>query len=404
MPISVLSKGTDQQDGRVSGPRRLGLLLLAAPLLLTTACGQGQLFGPPIPPAKIISSVPDKKQGVEPNTKISVGVKDGKLTQVSLATKEGQAVAGKLAANGQSWNVTEPLDLGEDYVIEARAVDVEGKQQSVSKTSFSTVDAKTKLRYTMFPSAGQTVGVGQPIEVRFKSKVVEKAKIAKALKVTTSPTEVTGAWRWLDSKTLRWRPKEYWPASTKVTVAFNLRSVQAAPGLYGDKDASKSFKIAERSLVMKVDLRDNYQMSVYRDGKLLRRLAASGGKRNFETRSGVKIILGKQADKKMRSESIGISNPEAQDYYNTDVKWAQRITWSGEFIHGAPWNRQLGSGNGSHGCTNLSDSSAGWLYNQTMIGDPVEYEGDKPSKKMTLENGYGDWNLSWEQWVSGSDE
>jgi lipoprotein-anchoring transpeptidase ErfK/SrfK len=82
------------------------------------------------------------------------------------------------------------------------------------------------------------------------------------------------------------------------------------------------------------------------------------------------------------------------------VEFAQRITSSGEFIHAAPWSvGSQGHANVSHGCTGMSTSNAGWLYGQTIIGDPVIYTGS--NRPMTLTNGYGDWNVSFADYIAG---
>ena len=61
-----------------------------------------------------------------------------------------------------------------------------------------------------------------------------------------------------------------------------------------------------------------------------------------------------------------------------------RVTYSGEFIHAAPWSvGSQGNANVSHGCTGMSTANADWLYHMTMRGDVVEYTGtDRP---MTLD-------------------
>ncbi len=70
-----------------------------------------------------------------------------------------------------------------------------------------------------------------------------------------------------------------------------------------------------------------------------------------------------------------------------------RLTYSGEFLHAAPWSvASQGHENVSHGCTGMSTANAGWLYDHSQIGDVVEYTGS--SVHMTLDNGYGDWNES----------
>ena len=91
-----------------------------------------------------------------------------------------------------------------------------------------------------------------------------------------------------------------------------------------------------------------------------------------------------------------------QEYYNIDdVEYAMRVTYSGEFIHAAPWSvGSQGAANVSHGCTGMSTENAAFLYNMTLRGDVVEYVGtDRP---MTLTNGYGDWNLDFPTWSEGS--
>ena len=109
----------------------------------------------------------------------------------------------------------------------------------------------------------------------------------------------------------------------------------------------------------------------------------------------------KFATKRMNSETVGISegNPEFYDIDN--VKYAMRLTNSGEFIHAAPWSvGSQGSANVSHGCTGMSTDNAGWLYSMTKRGDVVEYVGtDRP---MTLDNGYGDWNAPFSTYRQGS--
>ena len=101
----------------------------------------------------------------------------------------------------------------------------------------------------------------------------------------------------------------------------------------------------------------------------------------------------------MNSETVGITGADA---YNIEgVQYAMRLTYSGEFIHAAPWSvGYQGNSNVSHGCTGMSTDNAAWLFNMSRRGDVVEYTGsDKP---MTLDNGYGDWNESYKTYEQGS--
>ena len=91
----------------------------------------------------------------------------------------------------------------------------------------------------------------------------------------------------------------------------------------------------------------------------------------------------------------------ADGYDIDDVEYAMRLTYSGEFLHAAPWSvASQGHANVSHGCTGMSTENAGWLYDHSLIGDVVEYTGT--SRQMTLTNGIGDWNVPFDQYAQGS--
>ncbi len=102
-----------------------------------------------------------------------------------------------------------------------------------------------------------------------------------------------------------------------------------------------------------------HQMKVWVNKRLLRTLPITTGKAGFTTRSGTKVIIEKFASKRMRSETIGIGK-NSSEYYDLDnVQWAMRLTYSGEFIHAAPWSvGSQGYANVSHGCTGMSTANA----------------------------------------------
>ena len=106
--------------------------------------------------------------------------------------------------------------------------------------------------------------------------------------------------------------------------------------------------------------------------------------------------MGKEYNKKMTNEMIG-----AKEDYSLTAKYALRITNSGEFLHSAPWNAgNFGRRNASHGCVGMSIGDSAWLYERTLVGDPVVTTGS--SKQMERGNGYGDWNVSYKQYQKGS--
>jgi len=145
---------------------------------------------------------------------------------------------------------------------------------------------------------------------------------------------------------------------------------------------------------MKADLK-THQLAVTINGKLARTIPITGGKAGFESRSGTKVIVEKLAKTVMNSETIGIK-AGAPDSYTLDVQWAMRETWSGEFLHAAPWSvGSQGRANVSHGCIGMSTGNAAWLFSQVKVGDPVVVSGT--AKPIERGNGYTDWNISFEE-------
>ncbi len=136
------------------------------------------------------------------------------------------------------------------------------------------------------------------------------------------------------------------------------------------------------------------QMSVIRDGKLLRKLPVSLGKPSTPTSSGKMVIMEKH-------DFTTFDTRGSADPYVVDVEDAQRLTWGGEFIHGAPWSEgDQGYTNVSHGCTNLSAANADWLMGVTQVGDLVTVKGTEV--ELNEGNGWTAWNVSWEEFAKGS--
>lgn len=321
------------------------------------------------------------------------------LQNVTL-TGPGGDVPGKLATSSVRWRATGTLRPSSRYVVSGTAIGNNGVRKQFKRTFHTqklTLDQQTYPSFS--PVAGATVGIAMPVIIRFDVPVTDKANIEKHLQVTSQPAQV-GAWHWISDNEIHWRPKNFWKAGTKVTVAANIGGVPAGNGIYGQLDRTETFNIG-RSQVLKVDLRSD-QMNVVRNGKTIRTLPVTAGKEpEYTTRSGIKVIIEKDRRHDMNSETIGIDPNSADGYNLKGVEYAMRVTYSGEFIHAAPWSvASQGHTNVSHGCTGLSTANAGWLYNNTLIGDPVIYTGT--SRQMTLTNGYGDWTEPFSTYAQGS--
>jgi len=323
---------------------------------------------------------------------VTVTASGGTLVSATLTARDGSQVRGTLTAT--SWSSTGKLVPRSTYTLDATAVDALG-QQAVLHDTVRTGAPSRVLRATISPS-GRTVGVGRPLVVSFNHDVRRKADVERALRVRTSKPLAAASWSWTSDRTVQYRPKTFWPAYTRVSVAADLRKVHAGPGLWGMRDTDAGFRIG-RAFVMRVSNAE-HRMVVRKDGETVRRFGVSMGKSGFTTRSGTKVIMDIHESYRMRSTTVGITGSEA---YDLQVPYAMRITASGEFLHGAPWNPYVGIANRSHGCTNLTLSAARWVFDRVREGDPIVTRGT--GRRMETWNGLGGvWNVPWTTWVGGS--
>lgn len=352
---------------------------------------------PDATPFRVTSSVQRGASDVPVDTELTVTASSGTISSVQATSPAGN-IAGKVSPDGTSWRATARLEPGTTYVVKASGQSAAG-DQATRRLSFSTqsltLDEQTYA--SVAPLDGETVGVGMPVIVRFDLPITDRAAFEKHMTVTSTPAQ-PGTWHWLSDNEAHWRPKKYWRAGTDVHVDVDVNSVPAGNGIYGQESRQLDFHVGDAH-IYRVDAR-THQMKVFSNGKLLRTIPITTGKQpDFTTRSGVKVIMEKFESKDMNSETVGITGAEA--YNIAGVKWAMRVTNSGEFIHAAPWSvGSQGYANVSHGCTGMSTENAAWLYAMSRRGDVVDYTGtDRP---MTLDNGYGDWNESFREYRQGS--
>ncbi len=137
------------------------------------------------------------------------------------------------------------------------------------------------------------------------------------------------------------------------------------------------------------------------DGKTLRTIPVTTGDSDHATRKGTKVIMEKFPSIDMDAATTGV-DAEAPDYYNIKgVRWAMRVTNSGEFLHAAPWSTgSQGRANVSHGCTGMSTADASWLYHHSRRGDVVRFVNSP--RALEPHNGWTDWNVPWSTWTAGS--
>ncbi|MER7948621.1 Ig-like domain-containing protein [Streptomyces sp. NPDC096079] len=330
----------------------------------------------------------------------------GVLADVNVTDQRGRRIAGTQSADHTRWTSAAPLPAGARYA--ARLV-VDGARPGTprrARLDFRTAPAPAgeRLTVTFGPEHGGTYGVGRPVTAELSLPVPEDAPdarraVERALDVRVEP-HVEGAWHWVDDSTLHYRPRTYWPARATVRVHSGLDGARIGAGLHGGPSRPLTFTTGAR--IEAVTDVVAHEMSVFRDGQLLRVLPVTTGKAGYRTRSGIKVVLGKEPMVRMRGDSIGITKG-SKEFYDLKVRWATRVTWSGEYLHAAPWSLDSqGSEDVSHGCTGMSTEDAAWLFGTVREGDLVRVVHGYGQPMTPFDNGFGDWNLGWPEWLRGS--
>ncbi|MCF2530850.1 L,D-transpeptidase [Yinghuangia soli] len=413
----------------ISGPRkglRIALVpALAATTLLLAACGggssdkdDGQSAGNAgsggaaatadqnngkdkgkDPAPQVAVDPADKAADVEPGKPVTVTATEGTLTDVRISDADGGTVAGKLAADGKTWTSTGRTAPGTAYTVDIGSRTAKGKDQT-SSTTFTTKKADKTNKVAMKPGNGGTFGIAQPVSITFDHPVADKAAVEKNLKVTTSvPTE--GSWGWIKDSSgkdrVDWRPKDYWQPGTKVTLNADLKGVQSGTGTYFARDYETSFTVGT-GRVVEVDVA-KHKVNVVEGGQVVKSIPMSAGSDEFPTRGGTHVILAKNAKETLDSQTVGLG-----DKYNLpDVPWVVHFTSSGTFFHSAAWNTaNIGKNNTSHGCVGMTVEDAKWFYDRVQVGDPVVVKGSKSTAVTEAGNGFGAWQVSYDQWKAKS--
>ena len=379
---------------RPTGLRKVSALAIEITVAALAVMGCSAAVATASAPPTLKITPADGSQDVVPGAPIVVTAKHGKVRDVTV-TAAGAPVNGSLGAGG-IWHSDEPLATGTSYKVTATVIGADQKKVT-SSTTFQTLTPQHTFSATITTLGTDTnisgeiaaheFGVGIPITIMFSRPVTNRAAVEQAIQLHTSKP-VVGAWSWQDDKTVVFRPRQYWPQYTKVTVDASFDGVQAAPGVYGKSDEHLSFSIGP-SLIVVASTRTHY-MNVYYKGKLAHHWAISTGRPGDDTPDGTYLTTFKNNPQRM----VGPG-------YDLLVPWSVDFTYSGDFIHDAYWSVGVqGSANVSHGCINTSPAHSEVYYKIAEPGDPVTVTGSPAAG--TPGNGWTEWFLSWSQWLKGS--
>ncbi|CAM4262353.1 Putative L,D-transpeptidase LppS precursor [Mycobacterium basiliense] len=211
---------------------------------------------------------------------------------------------------------------------------------------------------SVLPADGAVVGVAHPVVVSFTAPVMDRRAAERTIHIL-SPTNMAGHFEWVDTNVVQWVPARYWPAHSRVSV--------------GVQELTTGFETGDE--LLGVASISAHTFTVSRNGEVLREMPASMGKPSRPTPIGSFTALSKERTVVMDSRTIGIPLNSSDGYLIT-ASYAVRVTWSGVYVHSAPWSvNSQGYANVSHGCINLSPDNAAWYFNTVNVGDPIEVIG-----------------------------
>lgn len=328
------------------------------------------------------------------------------------------------------------LPIGQKFTIQLRAVNSAGpgaastpatgtaegpdpdKPGAISGSKLSVTASFNAAGNSLGVNAATTaLGVGTLPRLTFSRSIAQKKVVETHLKVKAIDgsgvsRDVAGSWGWLDDRTVVFRPADFWPGNSTITITSTLDGAvlgkSSSGTLVGAPSLRKDYSFRTgRSFIARVDGK-KHKMNIFIDGVKVKTFGVSLGQKEWETTSGVKVISSQKEPKHTYTsaslELTGSADIFDPQYYNlTDVPWNTRLTPTGEFIHAAPWAYgRIGRWNGSHGCTNMFEKDAKWIYDNTIPGDVVVYT-NTGGQTLSPGNGPGGlWNVPWQNWQKKS--
>ncbi|QVQ53240.1 L,D-transpeptidase family protein [Spiractinospora alimapuensis] len=418
-------------DASLSLRWRTGVAVVGALVLLSAGCSgasEAANTGDSSPDVSVTVTPEDGSESVRPDLPLTVEASDGTITDVQVdvaggaaeeddgaeevaaegedaeAEEEGHTldeVTGSLNEEETQWVSDWTLPPGADLTVTVTAANEDGEEsEHVSEFSTESATEGQRLEITSnFPTSGQEVGVGMPIIINFDMPVENKEQVESAVEVLSEePNEIAA--NWVGDEMMVMRPAEYWDPYQEITVNVRLAGVQFADGQYADRNYQINFDVG-REQITEMHVPD-HEMIVSVDGEVEKTFPVSNGAANREfdtTMSGTQLTMEKYTDLTMDSATVGI--PEGSPgYYRLDVKYAVRISNSGEFTHAADYHNDHGVRNNSNGCTNMLTEDALWFYENSLMGDPVVKSGT--DREAEWDNGWAYWQRSWDEWMENS--
>lgn len=232
------------------------------------------------------------------------------------------------------------------------------------------------------------LGLVLPLKVTFSEPLANRDSAPDSLQVHTRDGQaISGKWRWIGERQLRFTPSPAWPALSTIEVTADKPSLRGARGGMLEQPLIEQFSTGtDRKLFVYLD---SQRVQAVENGKVVRTFRVSTGKRKTPTVTGSFYIYDRYRHKTMRSD---VGRGQRGYYEVKDVPYTQFFHKDYAF-HGAFWHNSFGRP-ASHGCVNMAtkdknkrwpnvSEDAGWLYRWAALGVPVTVARKAPNPVPT---------------------
>lgn len=336
------------------------------------------------PPA-LTTNATNPNQPLQPHQPVTVTTTKGDLTVTMTNTSTGDNIKGTI--KGNTWTSDTNLPYGTTYTLDARA-------GSGHKTWTITIPKPITAEPTILAIKGSTVGVGQTVAVRFDAHVANRKAAEDSIHITTDP-KVEGKFHWVTPREVRWRPEKFWQPGTHVSIDVDIYGKDLGDDVWGGQNTSSNFTIGDSVTAVADDA--THTMTVSKNGEVVKTIPISMGSDEHPTPNGTYFLGDHNRKMIMDSSTYGVPATAAEGY-KLEVDNATQVSYSGVYVHSAPWALQaLGQYNQSHGCINVSPEDADWFLNNTKRGDVLVVK-NTTGGVVNGDEGLADWSIPWDEW------
>jgi lipoprotein-anchoring transpeptidase ErfK/SrfK len=367
----VLFEATDQTRVSLSAPLAFGTHYKIKVTVVQPWSGQSEAREIEFTTVAVSNLLGPALRTLEPDSTITLNFDQpvrevhatGSLTLTAVADPTGQTI--RLLASGYEQDHRYPIQISYKTRTGVPLPPV-----NLELNSPPALTAETNMR-------GLTnLGLVLPLKLTFSEPLTNRENAMESLQVRTREGSViSGKWRWIGERQLKFTPQPAWPASSMIEVSNDGKNLRSIRGGTLEQARIEQFSTGtDRRLFVYLD---SQLVEAVENGEVIRTFKVSTGKTKTPTVTGSFYIYDRYRHKTMKSD---VGRGQRGFYEVEDVPYTQFFHNDYAF-HGAYWHNSFGSP-ASHGCINMAtkeknkrwpkvSEDAGWLFKWGALGVPV---------------------------------